>query len=87
MNRRVVWETQAVENLLIVSRQNAALANRCIEAVRRYTHGGGGDVKKLQGNTDAWRIRVGDMRITFEVDDALGAISVLTVVNRRDAYD
>ena len=32
-------------------------------------------VKKLSGSDDAWRIRVGDYRVIYEIDD--GAVTVV----------
>ena len=35
---------------------------------------------------DGWRIRVGDYRVIYEIDDTLRAITVLHVGHRRDVY-
>ena len=43
------------------------------------------DVKKLKGR-DAWRIRVGDYRVIYEIHDRELQILVITVGNRRDVY-
>ena len=43
------------------------------------------DVKKLKGR-DAWRIRVGDYRVIYEIHDRDLQILVITVGNRRDVY-
>jgi mRNA interferase RelE/StbE len=40
---------------------------------------------KLTGR-DGWRIRVGDYRVIYEVDDQEGAVTVLHVGHRRDVY-
>lgn len=41
--------------------------------------------EKLSG-IDAWRVRVGDYRIVYEVRDRTLVILVLTVGHRRDIY-
>jgi mRNA interferase RelE/StbE len=41
---------------------------------------------KLQGYADSWRVRVGDYRIIYEVDEAAGEITVTRVAHRREAY-
>ena len=41
--------------------------------------------KKLQG-TDAYRTRVGDYRILYEVDDRQARVIVYSVGHRRDVY-
>jgi len=42
--------------------------------------------RKLQGASDLWRIRVGDYRVLYAVDDAKQIVDVIAVRNRRDAY-
>ena len=41
--------------------------------------------KKLAGRS-AWRIRVGDYRVIYEVDDGRHKILVISAGNRRDIY-
>lgn len=43
------------------------------------------DVKKLKGR-DAWRIRVGDYRVIYEIHDRVLQILLITVGHRRDIY-
>jgi mRNA interferase RelE/StbE len=43
------------------------------------------DVKKLKGR-DAWRIRVGDYRVIFEIHDRVLQIIVINVGHRREIY-
>ncbi len=43
------------------------------------------DVKKLKGR-DAWRIRVGDYRVIYEIHDRVLQIIVITVGHRREVY-
>ncbi len=40
---------------------------------------------KLKGRQD-WRIRVGDYRIAYGIDDEQRVVEVLNVAHRRDAY-
>ncbi len=41
--------------------------------------------KKLAGRV-AWRIRVGDYRIIYEIDDDAHKVLVVSAGNRRDIY-
>ena len=41
--------------------------------------------KKLTGR-EGWRIRVGDYRIIYEIDDARSVVTVLDIGHRRDVY-
>jgi mRNA interferase RelE/StbE len=43
------------------------------------------DVKKLKGR-DAWRIRVGDYRVIYEIHGRVLQILVITVGHRREIY-
>jgi mRNA interferase RelE/StbE len=43
------------------------------------------DVKKLKGR-DAWRIRIGDYRVIYEIHDRILQILVITVGHRRGVY-
>jgi len=43
--------------------------------------------KKLRGYKDQWRIRVGDWRVVYIVDDAAKRVSVTRVAHRREVYD
>lgn len=45
-----------------------------------------GDVKKLQGSDDEWRLRVGDWRIRFTRNPDTGDVLVLSVEPRGRAY-
>ena len=44
-------------------------------------------VKKLQGALDLWRIRVGDYRVIYSVDDQGRVVDVVRVRHRSKAYD
>ena len=43
------------------------------------------DSKKLQGRED-WRVRVGDYRIIYGIDDERNVVEILSVAHRRDVY-
>lgn len=45
-----------------------------------------GDVKKLQGTTHRYRLRVGDMRVLFEYDPEHQAITIVKIAPRGQAY-
>jgi mRNA interferase RelE/StbE len=42
--------------------------------------------RKLAGSKNDWRIRIGDYRIIYEIDDARRQVRVMYVRHRRDAY-
>ncbi len=43
-------------------------------------------VKKLVGSDDAWRIRVGNYRVVYLVDDRADLVTIMRVGHRRDVY-
>jgi mRNA-degrading endonuclease RelE of RelBE toxin-antitoxin system len=43
--------------------------------------------KKLKGGDNEWRIRVGDYRIVYEIDDRARTVDVTRIAHRREAYD
>ena len=45
------------------------------------------DARKLAGEDAAWRIRVGDYRMIYEVADAALTVTVVRAAHRREVYD
>ena len=43
--------------------------------------------RKLKGGDKEWRIRVGDYRIVYEIDDAARTVDVTRIAHRREAYE
>lgn len=42
--------------------------------------------KKLEGEEDTYRIRVGDYRVIYEVHDDLVIVLIIRIRHRKDAY-
>lgn len=42
--------------------------------------------KKLVGSRSDWRVRIGQYRIVYEIDDAAQEVTIYTVAKRSDAY-
>lgn len=42
--------------------------------------------KKLRGGTDTYRIRIGDYRAVYDVDDEQQTVLLLRIRHRRDIY-
>ena len=43
--------------------------------------------KKLQGGDNEWRIRAGDYRIVYEIDDQAKTVEVTRIAHRRGVYE
>ena len=42
--------------------------------------------RKLEGGSREWRIRIGDYRVIYTIDDGKRMVDVSAVRHRRDAY-
>ncbi len=45
------------------------------------------NAKKLEGGDGLWRVRTGDFRIVYTVEDEELLVVIVTVGNRKDIYD
>ena len=64
-----------------------SVANRVVTAIRSLaTHPRPSGCRKLVGGENAWRIRVGDYRIIYEVDDPSRRVHIMFIRHRREAY-
>jgi mRNA interferase RelE/StbE len=43
--------------------------------------------RKLRGYKDLWRIRVGDYRVVYIIDDDRKMVSITRIAHRRDVYE
>jgi mRNA interferase RelE/StbE len=43
--------------------------------------------RKLVGSRDRWRIRIGDYRVIYSIEDGGQLVTVLYVRHRSEAYD
>ena len=42
--------------------------------------------RKMAGSENRWRLRVGDYRVVYEIDDTAEQVLVVTVGHRREVY-
>ncbi|MDP8922079.1 MAG: type II toxin-antitoxin system RelE/ParE family toxin [Chloroflexota bacterium] len=86
MSRRLAWDRRARDELAAIARRDPRAAGRIRDAVARYADQERGDVLKLTGREAIYRLRVGDWRVLFTIEDDDGVLLILRVLNRRDAY-
>jgi mRNA interferase RelE/StbE len=43
--------------------------------------------KRLKGYRDKWRVRVGDWRVLYIIDDAAKLVSITRIAHRREVYE
>jgi mRNA interferase RelE/StbE len=82
---RIIWRRRAAATVEDLARRDPSMARRIHERLEAYAASGQGDVRKLEGRSEQWRLRVGSWRVVF-VFNPPGALTVLAVSNRRDAY-
>jgi mRNA interferase RelE/StbE len=65
----------------------SSIAQRIIEHIETLTKiPRPSGVVKLQGNKNLWRIRIGDYRVIYSIDDSACGIDITAVRHRRDVY-
>ena len=84
MRYKVYWTQSAVDDLDEVYGAKLRDARRVVLAVRLFGRNGAGDIKKLSGPRNEWRLRSGDWRVIMVLEEA--NVWVQHVDNRRDAY-
>lgn len=63
------------------------IRNRVIEKIQNLAHEPRpSDVVKLKGYDKEYRIRIGDYRVRYEIDDSNQIIRLLQCKHRRDVY-
>ncbi|MBM2809262.1 MAG: plasmid stabilization system [Chloroflexi bacterium] len=62
------------------------MARRVGQAVSRLAETGQGDLIRLHGGADEWRLRVGDWRVRLDMDTDAHRVTVLHVLPRGRAY-
>lgn len=63
----------------------AKTADRVLVKSKSLENGLTGDIKRLKDFKPAYRLRVGDYRVLFDLID--GVIEIVRVKHRKDAYD
>lgn len=43
--------------------------------------------KKLKGNKNLWRIRIGNYRVLYAIEDGIKLVEVRAIGDRKDVYD
>jgi mRNA interferase RelE/StbE len=81
---RVEWQPRAIKEF---ARLDARVQMRVSAAIERLTSTDQGDVVRLTDvRPPEFRLRVGDVRVIFEVDTGARTLTVLHVLPRGTAY-
>ena len=84
MAYRVFLTREARRNMLALPREAARRVDACILALADKPRPA--RTKKPKGPGDFWRVRVGDYRIGYQVEDDRLLVLVIRVAHRREAY-
>lgn len=81
-----------IEIKLSARKELERLAPKVIERIFPRLEGLGDEprpagCKKLKGGRNEWRIRVGDYRVVYMIDDVKLRVSVTRIRHRSDVYD
>lgn len=80
--KKILWSEAARTDIRRLDRDTA---KRIFAALHRFAETGEGDIKKLQGESDDLRLRIGDYRVRF-TGDTDNTLLILSVRHRREAY-
>ncbi len=80
MNYKIVFQKAAIKFL---KKQDKKTQERLLTTIKQLPQGT--DIKKLKG-LDMYRMRVGNMRILYLIDDTIKIISIENIDNRGNVY-
>jgi mRNA interferase RelE/StbE len=80
----IALKPSAVKDLAALDARILRQIARRIDSLARDPRPGG--AKKLEGADDLYRIRSGDYRVIYRIEDARILVLVLRVGHRRDVY-
>ncbi len=81
---RVEFEPRAFDEIMELSGKMQQRIFAAIDALEANPRPAG--VEKMKGEKNAWRVRVGDYRIIYEIHDAVLLVMVFAVGNRKEVY-
>ncbi len=83
MSWTVSFSSRALHDLKQLEQQTRI---RIVAAIERHAATGAGDVKRLRGRDNGWRLRVGDWRVLHHYCFGSKSVEIARIVRRRDAY-
>jgi len=82
MSRTVEWTDLARSD---IKRLDQGSQKRLLDTIHRFAETGHGDIRKLHGVENEYRLRLGNWRVLFAFTSA-GTIRILRVLPRGSAY-
>jgi mRNA interferase RelE/StbE len=84
VDHRVEFKPSAAESFRSLDRSIQRRFSAKLESLKQNPRPP--NARKLQGENDLYRIRTGDYRLIYQVQDQILLILVLAVGNRKDIY-
>jgi mRNA interferase RelE/StbE len=81
----IEYQPQAIKALLKMPRTTARLIKGKIESLAESPHAPNNNVRKLTGE-EGYRLRVGDWRVIYELQDERLVVIVVKIKPRGEAY-
>jgi len=81
MKYEVEFKPKSIKDLRKIDKNNQKVI---IEKIEKMSHNLSGDIKKLTHYTPEYRLRVGNYRILFEIED--DKIIIYTIQHRKESY-
>ncbi len=85
MSYEVVIERRAEKDLMKLDKQVVPRIYAAISGLADNPRPSGS--RKLAGEENSWRIRVGDYRVVYEIEDKVRIVTVFRIAHRKDVYD
>ncbi len=80
--KKIIFSNQARAD---VRRLDRDIAMRIFGPLHRFAETGQGDIKRLKGETEEFRPRVGDYRLRF-TEEPVNTLRIHSVRHRKEAY-
>ena len=81
----IEWSEDSLDDMSGLDKE---MARRVKQAVERFAETGAGSVKRLQGiKPPEFRLRVGDYRVIYEVQEEASTVIIVLIADRREAYE
>ena len=83
---QIIIKREALKELKQLPKRVSTTITLAIEELRNEPRPHG--CKKLKGSQEnLWRIRVGDYRVVYNIDDAIRIVNIRNIGNRKNIYE
>lgn len=82
---QINWKPSALKEVKLIDRSVIPRILNVIESLSINPRPAG--VRKLQGSKRSYRVRVGDYRIVYEIEDEILTVYIVRIRHRKSVYD